>query len=165
LFLDVNVYLDAFIAWYDDMRPSVLVTADNVALAGPPACALFTAIREGRSVNDQRLVLHASDRVLELVAAALVGEYGWEHEVTIEAVDWIIRAVLDSGGMIVPPQISPAVVPGLSDMEDAYRVAEARAVSAELFLTRDREILDTADANERPFPMTPRSFVNRSRRS
>ena len=40
----------------------------------------------------------------------------------------------------------------------------ARAVGAELFLTRDREILDTADVNDRPFPMTPRSFVNQSRR-
>ena len=136
----------------------------GVALKGTPACTLFTAIRDERSVNDQHLVLRASERVLELVAAALIGEYSWENEMTIEAVDWIIRAVMGSGGTVAPRQISPAVVPGLSDQEDAYRVAEARAVGAELFLTRDREILDTADVNDRPFPMTPRSFVNQSRR-
>jgi hypothetical protein len=164
LFLDVNVYLDAFIAWNDDMRPTVLVT-DTGTINGDPACAVLQAICEGRLLGGSPIVLHSSERVLVLVRAKLAEAYRWIPDKADDAVAWIVETVDGSGGRIVREgEVSgPDDVPGVHDVEDRYRLAEARLCGATLFLTRDQEILDSADADRLPFPMKPRAFIDRAR--
>lgn len=162
LYLDVNVYLDAFIAWNDEMRPTVLVTDEENAVADP-ACLLLAAIRARQSVNGQNLVLHTSSRVVALVVSKLIADYGWVNDRAMEAGQWIIDLTIATGGSMASDQSAPAVVPGLRDLEDRHRIAEARACEVDLFLTRDGEVLDAADPTVKPFPMKPRAFVDRSR--
>lgn len=76
--------------------------------------------RIGSKAYGRRLVLHISDRVLELVAAKLEADYGWESDMVEAALDWILDISVLTDGSCSPPQ-PPALVPGLNDREDLHQ--------------------------------------------
>lgn len=164
LFLDVNVYLDAFVSWGADFSPAVLFTGNGGPIEGPPACAIFHALTNRYTVNGKRLVLHSSEIVAALTVSKLITDYKWDEPVADDASALIEQIVRDTGGCFVTDDDLGSLppIPGLFDREDIHRIAEAQACNATLFITRDTGILNVNDPHRKPFAITPRQFLRMS---
>ena len=114
-------------------------------------------------VNGKRLVLHLSERSLKDTAAKLISNYGWAEPATKKAMITLIRLMKESGGTIcrIGDASNIRTDERVTDREDQHRLAEARKCGADIFISRDNDVLDLGITH--PVVMTPRQFLDRSR--
>ena len=162
LYADVNVLMNALLAWHGDEAP-IAVAAQTTEYTGDPSSVMLSLIGSGELVNGRRLVLHSSRRVLLLTRAKLREHYGWADEPLNEATLFLIGLVRDSDGIVCRDDdvVTTVQLPGLTDQEDVHRFSEAARCGANLLLTNDDDLLSAADPSVQPFIITPRSFVQR----
>lgn len=163
LFTDTNVAIDAFVFQHGDDTPMQLDTG-NLTFVGTPAGLLLTMIGNQELVNGKRLVLHTSERSLKDMAAKLTSNYGWTEPATKQAMIKMIQLMKASGGTIcrIGEAINIRTDERVTDREDQHRLAEARKCGADIFVSRDGDVLDLGVTH--PVVMTPRQFLDRSRR-
>jgi predicted nucleic acid-binding protein len=161
VFCDVNVFIDAAIAWNASNEGlPVIVRSPGAQLKGGPSAVLLLAIAYGVPINQSAMVLHASDEVLTTVAGKLQDEYDWLAGPTDEFLDWIYDLVETSGGAVVE---RGSTIPNHQphDREDNRVLGEALDTPARLLITNDRAFVDAG-----PFrgvvPITPRDFLKRA---
>jgi len=161
MFLDVNVLVDAFLFQHADDQP-VEFEATDFTFQGDPTSTVMMLIDTGDPVKGKRLVLHSSKRVIKLTIAILEDKFRWSPEASQLAAVKILNMIRQSHGRLCSEdQLSIRTDEGIEDKEDVHRVAEARACGAEVFLTRDGDLLDLGIL--RPVVMTPRQFIDRLR--
>jgi len=162
VFGDVNVLIDAFVFQHGDDQP-LTFEATEFTYTGNPTVVFMMLVQSGDLVNEQRVVLHTSERCITLMTAKLIDNYRWSPEAARLAAIRVINLVKSSGGTVCRNADVGGVQSdfGIGDQEDQHRLAEARRCEAAIFLTNDTDLLDLGMTD--PLVMTPRAFIDRSR--
>lgn len=162
VFADVNVLIDAFVFQHGDDQP-LTFEATEFTYSGDPVVVFMMMVQSGDIVNEQRLVLHTSQRCITLMVAKLIDNYRWSEEAARLAAIRVINLVKSSDGTVCRTSDVGGVQSdfGIDDQEDQHRLAEARRCEATIFLTNDGDLLDLRMTS--PLVMTPRAFIDRSR--